>query len=99
MAQGIAPESRVVYVENDPIVLAHAQALLDSTPQGRTSFLQADLRDPESVIDSRDVRDTLDLSRPTALSVIAVVHFLDDGDDPYGIVRRLVESRCPAAVS
>ncbi|MFD5000014.1 SAM-dependent methyltransferase [Streptomyces buecherae] len=91
VAQGIAPESRVVYVDNDPIVLAHAQALLDSTPQGRTSFLQADLRDPESIIDSREVRDTLDLSQPTALSVIAVVHFLDDGDDPYGIVRRLME--------
>lgn len=91
VAQGIVPESRVVYVDNDPIVLTHAQALLDSTPQGRTSFLQADLRDPESIISSPEVRDTLDLSQPTVLSVIAVVHFLTDSDDPYGIVRRLMD--------
>ncbi|MFE6779783.1 SAM-dependent methyltransferase [Streptomyces sp. NPDC057702] len=91
VAQGIAPESRIVYVDNDPIVLAHAQALLDSTPRGRTSFLRADLRDPEAIMTSPEVRDTLDPSRPTVLSAIAVVHFLEDTDDPYGVVRRLLD--------
>ncbi|MBB5939730.1 SAM-dependent methyltransferase [Streptomyces zagrosensis] len=92
IAQGVAPDSRVVYVDNDPIVLTHAQALLDSTRQGRTSFLRADLRNPDSIISSPEVRDTLDLSQPTVLSVIAVVHFLTDADDPYGIVRRLMDA-------
>ncbi|MFT2016843.1 SAM-dependent methyltransferase [Streptomyces sp. 796.1] len=92
VAQGIAPESRVVYVDNDPTVLTHARPLLLGSAQGHTRFLRADLRDPAGIIASPEVRATLDLARPTALSVIAVVPFLKDADDPYGTVRRLVDA-------
>jgi hypothetical protein len=68
----VAPESRVVYVDNDLIVLAHARALLASTPQGRTVYIDADLRDPEKILASPAVTGTLDLSRPVALMLVAV---------------------------
>ncbi|WP_236705890.1 SAM-dependent methyltransferase, partial [Frankia sp. ACN1ag] len=91
VAQRIAPESRVVYADNDPIVLTHARALLASTPQGRTAYLDADLLDPERILAAPELRDTFDLSRPVALSVIAILHFVPDDADPYGIVGRLLE--------
>ncbi len=89
-AQHIAPESRIVYVDNDPIVLVHARALLTSTPQGRTAYLEADLRDPASILNAPELRDTLDLTRPIALSLNAILHFIPDDGDPAGIVRELV---------
>ncbi|MCM3923846.1 SAM-dependent methyltransferase [Frankia sp. AiPs1] len=92
VAQGIAPDTRVVYADNDPIVLAHARALLTSTSQGRTAYLDADIRDPERILASAELRGTLDLTRPVALSLIAIFHFIDDADDPYGLVRRLVDA-------
>ncbi|MEU4201415.1 SAM-dependent methyltransferase [Streptomyces sp. NPDC045470] len=82
IAQGVAPDARVVYTDNDPIVLAHAAALLRSTPQGRTAYLQADVTDPAGIVTAPQVRQTLDLGRPVALSLIALMHFVpDDGQD------------------
>ncbi|NGO44567.1 SAM-dependent methyltransferase [Streptomyces ureilyticus] len=91
IAQSVAPESRVVYVDNDPIVLTLSQGLLASTPEGRTSYIEADFQHPEAILDSAEFRDTLDLSKPVALTVIAIVHFVLDEDDAVGIVRRLLE--------
>nr|WP_239346415.1 MULTISPECIES: SAM-dependent methyltransferase [unclassified Frankia] len=90
VAQAIAPESRVVYVDNDPIVLAHARALLTSDHRGATAYLNADLRNPEKILSHPDLQRTLDLSRPVALMLIAVLHFVPDADDPYGAVSRLL---------
>ena len=92
VAQGIAPASRVVYVDNDPIVLAHARALLVSSVAGATAYLDADLRDPDKILGNADLRETLDLSQPVALMLAVVLHFIPDEDDPYGIVARLVSA-------
>jgi hypothetical protein len=97
VAQAIAPEARVAYVDNDPIVLTHARALLSSTPEGATCYLDADFRDPDSIIDSPRLREVLDLSQPVALSLIAIVHFVLDADDPQGIVRRLMDALAPGS--
>ncbi|MGW2832815.1 SAM-dependent methyltransferase [Streptomyces sp. NPDC001286] len=90
VAQRIAPDARIVYVDNDPLVLAHARALLTSTPEGRTDHLDEDLRNVESVLE-RAAR-TLDLSRPVALLLLGVVIFVGDDEDPYGVVRRFMEA-------
>lgn len=90
IAQGIDPAARIVYVDNDPIVLVHARALLTSEPQGRTAYIDADLREPEKILANRDLRRTLDLSRPVALMLVATMHFITDDHDPYGIVRTLL---------
>ncbi|MFB9238620.1 SAM-dependent methyltransferase [Plantactinospora siamensis] len=90
VAQRILPRSRVVYVDNDPIVLAHARALLTSASAGVTAYLDADLRDPEKILAHPDLRRALDLNRPVGLLLIAVLHFIRDSEDAYGIVRRLL---------
>jgi hypothetical protein len=92
VAQRVAPEARIVYVDNDPIVLVHAQALLTSTPEGRTSYIQADLREPQAIVDHPVLRRTLDLTQPVALMLVAILHFLVDDDDPSGIVRTLLDA-------
>ncbi|ACU73969.1 protein of unknown function DUF574 [Catenulispora acidiphila DSM 44928] len=97
IAQAIAPESRVAYVDNDPIVLTHARALMSSTDQGRTCYVDADFRDPESIIANPRLRAVLDLSQPVALSLIAIVHFILDSDDPQGIVRRFMDALVPGS--
>ncbi|GGX72950.1 SAM-dependent methyltransferase [Streptomyces minutiscleroticus] len=91
IAQSVAPDSRVVYVDNDPIVLTLSQGLLSSTPEGRTAYVEADMRDPGAILDAPELRGTLDLTRPVALTVIAIVHFVLDEDDAVGIVERLLE--------
>ncbi len=91
IAQSVAPDSRVVYVDNDPIVLTLSQGLLASTPEGRTSYVEADMLDPAGILDAPEFRETLDLDQPVALTVIAIVHFVLDEDDAVGIVRRLLE--------
>jgi SAM-dependent methyltransferase len=98
VAQRVAPDARVVYVDNDPIVLVHAQALMKSTAEGRTAYIDADLRDPEAILASPRLHETLDLSRPVVLSLIAIVHFVLDEDDPQGIVRRLLRELAPGSV-
>jgi hypothetical protein len=92
VAQSVAPESRVVYVDNDPIVLVHARALLASSPQGRTAYIDACLEHPEDILSSPELRATLDLGEPVALTLIAVLHFVAEESDPHGIVRRLVDA-------
>jgi S-adenosyl methyltransferase len=88
VAQQAAPDSRIVYVDNDPIVLLHAQALLKSTPEGACDYIQADLRDPDTIL-ARAAR-TIDFGRPVALMLLAVLQFILDEQDPYGLVSRLV---------
>ena len=90
VAQRIAPQSRIVYVDNDPLVLAHARALLTSSPQGATAYIDADVREPEKILDDPAVRETLDFTQPVALLLVAILHFVEDHEDPWGIVRRLV---------
>ena len=97
VAQCIAPEARIVYVDNDPIVLTHARALLTSTPEGATAYLEADLREPDAILDSPELRATIDLGRPVALMLVAILHFIKDEDDPYGVVDRLVAALPPGS--
>lgn len=89
VAQRIAPESRIVYVDNDPIVLAHAEALLTSTPEGRTDYLDEDLRNVDTILEQ--AAQTLDFSQPVALMLLGVVIFIEDDDEASGIVRRLMD--------
>jgi hypothetical protein len=88
VAQQAAPDSRIVYVDNDPVVLMHAQALLKSTPEGACDYIQADLRAPDTIL--ARAAQTLDLGRPVALMLLAVLQFILDEQDPYGLVARLV---------
>ncbi|UED88081.1 SAM-dependent methyltransferase [Streptomyces profundus] len=97
IAQEVAPECRVVYMDNDPIVLTLSRGLLHSAPEGRTSYVEADMRDPASILDAPALRETLDLDQPVALTVIAIVHFVLDEDDAIGIVRRLLEPLAPGS--
>jgi len=88
VAQAAAPESKVLYVDNDPIVLAHARALLASRPEGSTGYVEADLRDPERIIEA--AADELDLGQPAALMLMAILQQVGDDDDPYQIVAKLM---------
>ncbi|MDY7083776.1 MAG: SAM-dependent methyltransferase [Actinomycetota bacterium] len=90
VAQAINPRSRIVYVDNDPIVLAHARALLTSHPDGGTDYIDADLRDVDSILSSKTLRETLDLDRPVGLLLIAILHFIGDEHEPWDIVDRLL---------
>jgi hypothetical protein len=92
IAQGIAPESRVVYVDNDPIVLAHARALLISAAEGATAYIEADLREPGTILADPHLVRTLDLSQPVALMLIGILHFIPDQDDPQGNVATLLSA-------
>jgi S-adenosyl methyltransferase len=92
VAQSVVPHARIVYVDHDPIVLAHARALLSSTPEGRTAYVQADVTEPESILADKELLDNLDLTKPVALSLNALLHFIPDERDPYGIVRRLLDA-------
>jgi O-methyltransferase involved in polyketide biosynthesis len=93
VAQEIAPQSKVVYADNDPIVLRHAQALLHSTPEGTTNYVHADVRDPDTIL--RSAAETLDFSEPVALSLVALTHYLDD--DAYGLLKRYVAELAPGS--
>ena len=95
VAQRIAPESRVVYADNDPMVLAHARVLLASAPEGRTAYVHADLRDPAQILTDPQVRDVLDFDRPIALVLVAVLHFLPDEDKPAEVVAALLDGQLP----
>jgi len=95
VAQRLAPDSRIVYVDNDPLVLAHARALLTSSPEGRTAYLDADLRDPAKIL--AQAAQTLDFSQPVAVLLVAVLHFVQDSDDPYSIVTTLKDAVPPGS--
>jgi hypothetical protein len=90
IAQRAAPGARIVYVDNDPVVISHARALLTSSPEGSTDYLHADLRDPATVLTG--AARTLDFRQPVAILLIGVLHFVPDADDPYGIVARLMDA-------
>ncbi|MER6375760.1 SAM-dependent methyltransferase [Streptomyces mirabilis] len=89
VAQRLAPDARIVYVDNDPLVLAHARALLTSAPEGRTDHLDEDLRNVDAILE-RAAR-TLDLSEPVGLMLLGVVIFIGDDAEAYDVVRRLLE--------
>ncbi|WP_019635068.1 SAM-dependent methyltransferase [Actinomadura atramentaria] len=95
-AQRLAPESRVVYVDNDPLVLVHARALLSSSPEGVTEYLEADMREPAKVVEA--AARTLDFGRPTALLLLGVLNHVLDGDEARDIVRRLCAPLAPGSL-
>ena len=95
VAQAVAPASRIVYVDNDPIVLAHARALLTSGPKGATSYVDTDLRDTGQVL--AGAAEVLDFARPVAVLLIAVLHLIGDEDHPHDIVGRLMAAAAPGS--
>ncbi|HEY7277537.1 MAG TPA: SAM-dependent methyltransferase, partial [Trebonia sp.] len=88
VAQRVAPDSRIVYVDNDPMVLAHARALLTSTAEGKCSYIDADIREPDKIL--ADAAEVIDFTRPVAVVLMAVLQFVPDADDPYGLVGQLM---------
>jgi O-methyltransferase involved in polyketide biosynthesis len=97
VAQRVAPESRIVYVDNDPLVLVHARALLTSSPEGRTAYIPADLRDPAAILTNPVTREVIDFTRPVALMLVAIFHFIQDKDNPAEIIRTLVDALPPGS--
>jgi S-adenosyl methyltransferase len=95
IAQAVAPESRVVYVDYDPVVLAHARALLTSNGKGATEYIDADLRDTPAIL-SQAAR-LLDFTRPVAVTLLAILHAVVDADDPYAIVAALMDAVPPGS--
>jgi S-adenosyl methyltransferase len=92
VAQAAAPAARVVYADNDPLVLAHARALLSSAPEGRTAYIHADLRDPTAIVSNPVVREVLDLGEPVALMLVAILHFIPDEDKPQEMIATLLDA-------
>jgi S-adenosyl methyltransferase len=90
VAQAAAPQSRVVYVDNDPVVLNHARVLLASDPAGATDYIEADLRNPQQILER--AAQSLDFSRPVAVMLMAILQHLDDADDPYRVVATLLDA-------
>ncbi len=95
VAQAAAPGSRIVYADNDPIVLVHARALLTSTAEGATDYIEGDLRDPGAIL--RAAAATLDFGQPVAVMLLAILQFLDDAEDPYGVVDGLMNAVVPGS--
>ncbi|MGH3169147.1 MAG: SAM-dependent methyltransferase [Trebonia sp.] len=92
IAQRTVPQTRVLYVDNDPLVLAHARALLTSSPEGRTVYMHADFRQPESILKDPVTQDILDFGRPLALVLVGLLHLVPDADDPARIIATLVDA-------
>ena len=90
VAQAVAPESRVIYVDYDPIVLAHARALLVGNQAGATEYIDADLRDTGTILGQAG--KWLDFAKPTAVTLISILHAVPDADDPHAIVARLMDA-------
>jgi hypothetical protein len=97
VAQAVAPSARVVYVDNDPLVLAHARALLTSSPEGRTAYIHADLRDPAAILNDPVLRDVLDFTQPIALLLLAILHMIPDEEKPAEIVATLLDALPPGS--
>jgi trans-aconitate methyltransferase len=96
-AQAVNPAACVAYVDNDPIVLAHVRALLNSSPEGRVVYIQADMHDAEAVLSAPDLTGTLDLSRPVALLILSTLHFITDHDEARGLLGRYVDRLAPGS--
>jgi S-adenosyl methyltransferase len=88
IAQGLLPQARIVYVDNDPLVLVHARALLTSHPEGATDYVDADVRDPDTIL--REAARTLDFTQPTGLMMLGILGHIPDSDHPHEIVSRLL---------
>jgi S-adenosyl methyltransferase len=97
VAQRIAPDSRILYVDNDPLVMTHARALLTSSPEGATDYIEADLRDPAAILADPKLPDTLDLSRPVALMLVAILHFVPGEGRARPLVRELTAALPPGS--
>jgi hypothetical protein len=92
VAQAVAPSSRIVYADNDPLVLAHARALLTSAPEGRTAYIHADLRDPAAILSNPVTREALDFEQPIGLIAVAILHLIGDEDKPGELLAALVDA-------
>ncbi|MGH8775375.1 MAG: SAM-dependent methyltransferase [Jiangellaceae bacterium] len=97
VAQAVAPESRVLYVDHDPLVLAHARALMTGTSQGRTEFIMADLREPEGILTDPTLAKTLDLDQPVALMLVAILMYFHDDENPHAWVSTLLDALPPGS--
>jgi hypothetical protein len=97
IVQAYTPSARIVYVDNDPIVMTHARALMASHRDGEVAYLDADLREPESIVDSALVRDVFDLSQPIALVMTAVLHFITDEENPAKILQTFINALPPGS--
>ncbi|MGW7521124.1 SAM-dependent methyltransferase [Streptomyces sp. NPDC054796] len=95
VAQGVDPAAKVVYVDNDPIVLAHARSLLDAND--RTTVIGQDMRDPDAILDHPEAQALLDYSRPVAVLFVSVLHCLPDTDEPAGILHRIISRLAPGS--
>lgn len=95
IAQDRVPEARVVYVDNDPLVLAHGRAMLATNDT--TTVITADLRDPDAIIGHPELKELIDWSRPVAVLLVAILHFIPDGDGPYGAVAKLRSVMAPGS--
>jgi hypothetical protein len=95
VAQRVAPETRIVYVDRDPIVLAHAHQLLHGTPEGTISYIYGDLRDPQPIL--HEAAKTLDFTRPTAVMLFGILHFFPDSDNPRGLLAELLAPLPPGS--
>jgi O-methyltransferase involved in polyketide biosynthesis len=90
VAQAVAPDSRIVYVDNDPLVLAHARALLTSSPEGVTDYLDADVRDVDQILEQ--AAETLDFTQPVAVILLAILHYIPDLEESRQVVARLTDA-------
>jgi hypothetical protein len=97
VVQAVTPDARIVYVDNDPIVLAHARALLASSRYGSCAYLDADLRMPGTILTDPELLRALDMSKPVGLMLVGILHFIPDTDDPCGIVADLVSALAPGS--
>jgi hypothetical protein len=97
VVQAVAPDSRVVYVDNDPIVLVHARALLKSSPEGKTAYVDADLHNPEAIFEAAGTRETLDLRKPVALSLIAILQMIIDDEEAHRVIDTLMAALPPGS--
>jgi hypothetical protein len=95
VAQGVAPDCRIVYVDNDPIVLSHARALLTSKPEGACAYIDADLRDPDTIL--AQAKGTLDFRQPVAIMLLTVLQFVTDDHEVSAIVNRLMDACAPGS--
>ena len=91
IVQSVDQAARVVYTDNDPLVLAHARALLVGSAQGRTAYVSADMRDPQTIISAPEFRQTLDLNQPVGLLLIAIVHFIEDDAEALRVVQQVLD--------
>ncbi|MEW1549495.1 SAM-dependent methyltransferase [Streptomyces tsukubensis] len=95
VVQEVVPDARITYVDHDPVVLRHAEALLRGTPAGRTEYIQADVREPEKIL--AGAREVLDFDEPVVVSTIALLHFVGDDADPRGLLETLLEPLAPGS--